>query len=223
MPEEIARIKQIMINVSTGIDRIQNLNDEYIKIYSQVEDICRNNKIKNPNPYSDLWEFYSYWSKKLPRYADRRAHVTKLYKNFGMDKNSIYSAQKDDTYINLERLSELKKIQSKNFDLSKLIKICEEINVCYENKCYLALIILLRSLLNHIPPIFNFKTFNEVCGGYGKRSFKEIASRLNESSRKIADSYLHDPIRKKETLPNRTQINFSQELDYILAEIISIV
>jgi len=42
---------------------------------------------------------------------------------------------------------------------------------------------------------------------------------LDKSSRKIADSYLHGQIRKKERLPNKTQVNFSQDIDVLLAEI----
>jgi hypothetical protein len=45
---------------------------------------------------------------------------------------------------------------------------------------------------------------------------------LNNSLRKIADSYLHQPIRKKETLPNKTQINFKNDMDVLFAEIIRI-
>lgn len=47
-------------------------------------------------------------------------------------------------------------------------------------------------------------------------------SRLENSSRKIADSYLHTKIRKKESLPNKTQVNFSNDIDVLLAEIIRI-
>jgi hypothetical protein len=43
---------------------------------------------------------------------------------------------------------------------------------------------------------------------------------LDKSSRKIADSYLHTHIRNKETLPNKTQINFKYDLDVLLQEIV---
>jgi hypothetical protein len=219
MEEEITKIKKIMTDVSTGIARIQDHNEEYSRIWNQIAAICKDKKKKNPNPYSDLWEFYAYWSKRLPTYADRRAYISRLYKNFNLQ--TIISS--DYSYVDSDRLNALKVVKSKEYDLSKLIKLCEEINLCYSNNCNLATIVLLRSILDHIPPIFGFITFSEVCAGYGKRTFKEISSRLNSSSRKIADSYLHDPIRKKETLPNKTQVNFSQELDYLLAEVISVI
>jgi hypothetical protein len=223
MDETVASIKKIMIDVSTGIARIQDSNDEYSRLWNEIAAICRDQKLKNPNPYSDLWEFYAYWSKKLPKYVDRRTYISKMYKDFRLENQEKSIESGVDFYINLDRLNALKATQCIDHDLSKLIKLCEEINFCYANNCFLAVIVLLRSILDHVPPIFQFDTFSEVCGGYGKKTFKEITSRLNESSRKIADSYLHDPIRKRETLPNKTQVNFSQELDYLLAEIISLI
>lgn len=44
--------------------------------------------------------------------------------------------------------------------------------------------------------------------------------RLNLAMRNLADMYLHEHIRKKESLPNKVQVNFKSELDLLLAEII---
>ena len=118
-------------------------------------------------------------------------------------------------------IKELQNIKSDKFDLKKLTRFCEELDNAYLHESYLSVTFLLRAILDHVPPIFECNTFDQVCGSYGKKTFKEIASKLNESSRKLADSYLHDPIRKKEVLPNKTQVNFSQELDYLLGEIVS--
>jgi len=79
---------------------------------------------------------------------------------------------------------------------------------------------LLRSIINHVPPIFGCKTFSEVVNNYkGSGSFKHSMEYLEISLRKIADSYLHIPIRKKESLPNLTQVDYSSDLDILLAEI----
>ena len=83
-----------------------------------------------------------------------------------------------------------------------------------------------RTILNHIPPIFNFKNFDEVVSNYGglkdNKSFKKNMAHLNDSLKHIADSYLHLQIRKQEILPNETQINFKQDLDVLLGEIVRI-
>jgi len=123
-------------------------------------------------------------------------------------------------FINPNRLSELKQIKSKDFDLTKLIQLCEEINYNYEHENYLSVGMIGRTIINHIPPIFGCKTFNEVANNYGSNSFKKSMNHLNQSLKNIADGYLHQTIRKKESLPNNTQVDFSQSLDVLLEEIV---
>lgn len=71
---------------------------------------------------------------------------------------------------------------------------------------------LLRAILDHIPPIFSKASFKEVSSGYGGKSFKDTMQHLEKGARKIADSHLHAQIRKKELLPTPLQVNFSQYL-----------
>jgi hypothetical protein len=126
-------------------------------------------------------------------------------------------------FVNANRIDELKTITSEKFDLTKLIRYCEEINICYHNETYLAVSMLTRALIDHIPPLFGASDFQNVYGQNGTRSFKEHMTHLDKSLRKIADSYLHSHIRKTETLPNNTQVNFSQDIDVLIAEIVRIL
>lgn len=123
-------------------------------------------------------------------------------------------------FVEVSRIEELKNVSNPKFDLTRLIHFCEEINSNYSNENYLSVAMLGRSIINHIPPIFGFATFTDVCSQYGKASFKIIANHLNKTMRSIADSFLHDTIRKKESLPTSTQVNFAQDLDVLLAEIV---
>jgi hypothetical protein len=123
-------------------------------------------------------------------------------------------------FINVSRIEEVKNLEVENFDFKKLVRMLEEINDNYSFENYLSVSMLGRSIIDHIPPLFNLKTFNEVANNYGNASFKKNMGHLNVSMRSIADNYLHMPIRKNETLPNENQIDFSRELDFLLAEII---
>ena len=123
-------------------------------------------------------------------------------------------------YVNKLRIDELTLLSNNNFDLRRLIKLCDEINHTFNNKCYISTIILVRAVLDHIPPIFVKKTFTEVANNYGGKSFKETMLHLDNSSRKIADLYLHTQISNKEDVPLEQQVNFSQSLDLLLSEII---
>jgi hypothetical protein len=110
------------------------------------------------------------------------------------------------------------------FDFRKLVRLCEEINSAYGQQCYYATAMLIRGLLDHVPPVFGFKTFSEVANNYtgGGRSFKETMQHLENASRKVGDAHLHIPIRKSETLPTEQQVNCGQQLDVLLSEIVRI-
>lgn len=127
-------------------------------------------------------------------------------------------------YINQARITGLENLESSDFDFLRLIQICKEINTNANNGNYFALGALIRMLLDHIPPIFGFKTFKEVSANYHSgKSLKASLKNLENSSRKISDGLLHQTIRHKETLPTLNQVNFSPDIDVLLAEIIRLV
>ncbi|MEK7462008.1 MAG: hypothetical protein AAB618_00315 [Patescibacteria group bacterium] len=132
------------------------------------------------------------------------------------DHNSIY--------IDPERINQLKVVKSNDFDLSRLVRICEEINFNYANKNYISTILLVRTVLDHVAPIFGYQTFTKVANNFKTaKSIKETFNHLQNSSRKIADGHLHTTIQKKEVLPTKTQVNFSQDMDVLLGEIVRIL
>lgn len=129
-----------------------------------------------------------------------------------------------DNFVDSKRIKELKKIKNNQFDLQRLIKMIEELNDAFSSNNCISVILLTRAIIDHVPPIFGCNNFSEVANNYkGAKSFKEAMLYLNSSSRKIADAYLHIKIRRKETLPNKTQVNFSNDLDVLLAEITRIL
>ena len=130
-------------------------------------------------------------------------------------------ANEESAYVNTGRIEELRALSHQQFDLARLIRLCEELNVCFKHECYFAVAMLTRAVLDHVPPIFGFTSFSQIANNYaGAKSFKELMQHLENSSRKIADAHLHGHIRNKEILPNKTQVNFSNDVDVLLAEIV---
>ena len=127
------------------------------------------------------------------------------------------------TYVDTGRIDELRNLTTQDFDLAKLIRLCEELNICYNHECYLAVAMLTRAIVDHIPPVFGASTFSQVVNNCKGKSFKDSMKNLNNSLRAIADSHLHVHIRKKEVLPNRTQVSFSADLDVLLAEVVRLL
>lgn len=127
-------------------------------------------------------------------------------------------------YVDNVRLEEMRKIASISFDITKLIRLCEELNCSFRNGCYISVAMLVRAVIDHVPPIFGCSVFSEVANNYpGSKSFRESMQNLANSSRKISDSFLHTQVRKKEVLPTKTQVDFSNDLDTLLSEIVRIL
>lgn len=128
------------------------------------------------------------------------------------------------TVIAQSRIDGLLALKSGQFDFSKLVRLCEELNTVYGNGCFLATIMTTRAILDHVPPIFGMKDFPNLVAQYPcPRSFKETMQGMETSARKIADLHLHGQIRKQESLPAAQQANFSHGLDLLLSEIIRIM
>ena len=121
------------------------------------------------------------------------------------------------------RIAELKSCAPVNLDFTKLIRFCEEININHEKGCHLAVAMLTRAILDHVPPVFGHQKFEQVVANYaGGRSFRDAMTHLHEASRKVADAHLHMPMRASEVLPAPQQVNCGQQLDVLLAEIVRI-
>lgn len=137
--------------------------------------------------------------------------------------NALPEKDVNKTLINRIRIEEIKKLNSKKFDFGKLIKLLEEVNDNYSLGNYFALSAVCRSIVDHIPPIFEKENFEQVASNYGGKSIKKSFKRLNDSMKTIANIHLHEQIRKKEPLANINQIDFGPELDLLLVEIITII
>lgn len=70
--------REMMIDVSTGGKRIQEVNDYYRAREVRIRDRMPADVIYN-NPHEDLWAWYQHWSNELPQYKDRRMYARKLF------------------------------------------------------------------------------------------------------------------------------------------------
>ena len=78
---EVEAQRSLMISVSTGGPRIDQVNEQYISRRNLIKKGLVNRKISDPNPYNDLWAWYGKWSSgDLPTYQSRRIYLSELYK-----------------------------------------------------------------------------------------------------------------------------------------------
>jgi hypothetical protein len=126
--------------------------------------------------------------------------------------------------VDTTRLEQVRALRPLQFDLTRLVRLCEELNLSYANGAFMAVAALTRAVIDHVPPIFNCKSFGEVANNYpGSKSFRESMQHLENTARTIGDAHLHVQIRRKEVLPTATQVNFAHELDVLLGEIVRIL
>ena len=129
-------------------------------------------------------------------------------------------------YVAAERIASLQAIGNAQWDFTRLEELCREINVAANNRCHMSTAMLLRTVLNHVPPVLGYGTFAEVANSYGgaksQKSFKASMQHLERSLRNIADMHLHLPIRSREDVPTPTQVDFAADLDILLGEVIRV-
>ncbi|MGF7004538.1 hypothetical protein [Aminobacter sp. BE322] len=123
-------------------------------------------------------------------------------------------------YVSLTRIDELRGIASTKWDLRRLVRLCEELNAAFSGGNFLSVAMILRAVADHVPPIFGAKSFGEYASSIVRRSHKGSMEHLQGSLRHIADSVLHDQVRQKESLPTNSQVDFRQDLDVLLGEVV---
>lgn len=137
------------------------------------------------------------------------------------DKGSQFATDQGRGFVDPVRIAELKSVTSDEFDTTRIVQYCVELDSAFRNGSFLAVAALTRALIDHVPPVFSCASFTEVANNYsGSKSFKDSMKHLNSSARSIGDAHLHTHIRRSEILPTATQVNFANDLDVLLSEIV---
>ena len=99
-----------------------------------------------------------------------------------------------DAFVETSVIDQLRQCPNKKFDLGKVVRFCEGLNSSYSSGNYLASTLLIRALLNHVPPVFGHTAFQQVVS-QSPKSVKELLRPLEEVSRDVADLHTHSLIR----------------------------
>jgi hypothetical protein len=94
---------------------------------------------------------------------------------------------------------------SPRLDVAVLTRMCREINSCFAHGNLVATVLVMRAVLNYIPPLFECETFPQVVASSG-RSLKDSFSHLENGLRKIADFHTHRRISAAEFYPSAAQV-----------------
>jgi hypothetical protein len=116
-------------------------------------------------------------------------------------------------------IARLAEKQSGAVDVGSLVKMCREINSSYAHGNVLATALLMRTVLNHVPPVFGHDTFSQVLANIGK-SLKESFEHLENGLRKVADFHAHRKIAASESYPSIAQVEpFKPQFELLLQQV----
>ncbi len=76
---DVETVKDLMVSVSTGGPRIQEVDARYKSLNRSVRQRCKQLNIKYNNNYVGLWDWYGKWSSDLPSYQSRRLFINELF------------------------------------------------------------------------------------------------------------------------------------------------
>jgi len=77
------------------------------------------------------------------------------------------SVKSNTAFLEPSVLTALCQAKATKFDCTKLVRFCEELNDAYGRGNYLSCALLIRAVMNHVPPVFGCRTFGEVCAQSG--------------------------------------------------------
>lgn len=125
------------------------------------------------------------------------------------------------SFIAPEVMTRLREATPTTFDFRKLIGFCEELEDAYRRGNLLSAALLIRAVMNHVPPVFGQQTFAQVVAN-ASRSMKPMLERLEKEARLVADLHTHQLIRARESLPSRNQVEpYKGPFELLLQEVIA--
>ena len=206
-----AAFKRLMLEAKGLLDAVLGINDFSAPLLRMAN--LRGYGAFDPPTLDQLHEAIGLVEGGLNQVRRKSSHVRKSPGSGGKP-----------AYVDPGRLLQLRSAKSPQFDLKRLVRLLEELNVAHEHELYMATAMLVRAVLDHVPPVFNAKNFSEVANNYtAARSFSEQMRQLDTSLRKIADMHLHQHVRKAEVLPLAPQVDFRGALDVLLSEVVRLL
>lgn len=135
------------------------------------------------------------------------------------DENALAVAGKE-WIIDPALIERLSTTQSATLDLEFLVRMCREINSCFAHGNLVATTLLMRAVLNYVPPLFGQETFPQVVAQIG-RSLKDSFDHLESGLRKVADFHSHRRIGATELYPSAAQVEpFKPQFELLLQQVV---
>lgn len=112
--------------------------------------------------------------------------------------------------------------QSAAIDCVFVARVCREINSCYSQGHNIAALLLMRTILNAVPPVFGHETFPQLVAASGK-SLKGSYQYLEDGLRKVADFHAHSMVGRVRSYPTAAQVEpFKPQFELLLQQVLAV-
>jgi hypothetical protein len=150
-----------------------------------------------------------------------KAYLDAVAIDIGDDVENVTEVPGGPHLISPDLIEALRATTPDGLDASRLAEYCREINSGFAQANLISCLLLMRAVLNHVPPVFGHTDFSQVVANAG-RSLKDNFEYLDEGLRKIGDLYTHQHIRKKDHLPTSGQVEkFGPQFELLLQEVLT--
>jgi hypothetical protein len=123
--------------------------------------------------------------------------------------------------VDPELIQRLANARSSKLDVSFLVRMCREVNSSFAHGNLVATALLMRAILNYVPPLFGHETFPQVVAHIG-RSLHDSFDHLENGLRKIADFHTHRRIGRTELYPSLAQVEpFKPQFELLLQQVVA--
>lgn len=145
MMKELESIRDILISVSTGGPRFQEVEFKYKSLHSELSRKCKQLNIVYNNSFDSLWEWYGRYSKELPTYQSRRVFIQNLLApTFEIFDNDNVSPSMASPIVELDDWERIKRT---------VIKIKQESNVVKNEEDFQQIGLLCREVIISLAQI----------------------------------------------------------------------
>lgn len=79
LKQDVETIRNIMISVATGGNRIQDEDKRYKELHIRALRNCKKLNLIYNNTYSSLWDWYGKWKAEFATYQERRDYIRNLF------------------------------------------------------------------------------------------------------------------------------------------------
>jgi hypothetical protein len=130
------------------------------------------------------------------------------------------SSLSEESLIDPDLIAKLDRAPAKNDHVEFLSRMCQEINSCYSQGHTLATLLLMRALMNYVPPLFCHRTFADVAA-QSPLSVKKQFGNLQEGLRSIANYQTHRVMKPGDCYPSRGQVEpFRAAFELLIEQVI---